>query len=161
MPVSLATSIMRRVVGPSGMCSAVSLWTSSCTWQKYGALKSSWKHMTWAPCSAAWRAYFTFFSIIESLSPVQAVCTMAARTIFAMGESSVVSPRESSHGPEWAEAHHLPGSPLAGGAARRSATESRSRRRERSPLCERFFLAHIGPVRSRSGVCPTRRRAAR
>ena len=40
--------------------------------------------MTFAPWAAASRAYFSCFSIIDSLSPVHSAWSSAARTIRAM-----------------------------------------------------------------------------
>src|SRR5215471_14107953 len=88
MLFSRATSHMCRTVGPSGTGSAHEYHSASCTWQKYGPMKSSCRQVTRAPCAAASRIAATAFFTIESLSPVHFCWTKAARTTSAMPASS-------------------------------------------------------------------------
>src|SRR5688500_14311197 len=70
-----ATSCINRTVGPSGIFSVASYHFVCCSAQKYGVLKTSWRHKTCTPCLAAWSISFIWCSRFSFL-----ICSTGAST---------------------------------------------------------------------------------
>jgi hypothetical protein len=78
-PFALATSAIAAVVGP-GIGSARSKSAASSRWQKYSNAKSSYKHTTRAPRSAASPTKRAVFARFFALSALTAVWTKPSLT---------------------------------------------------------------------------------
>src|SRR5215467_15994675 len=91
MPCSRATSRIRLMVGPSSG-SAVSYHFGSCSAQKYGPWKISWRPTTWAPWPAASAIILMCLSIASCLGMLACAWISAARTVRIVLLLDCVSP---------------------------------------------------------------------
>src|SRR5919106_5284958 len=87
IPCCFATSRIRVTVGPSSG-SAVAYHFGSCSAQKYGPWKISWRHVTSAPSAAAFAISSTCLSIASSFGMLACAWITAALTVIVLSHRS-------------------------------------------------------------------------